>query len=49
MVAGIIGLILAAPVTAIVIGLKKELTEVGFFDDSATERPITAPSGTGPN
>jgi hypothetical protein len=49
MVAGIIGLILAAPVTAIVIGLKKELTQVGFFDDGVTEPPVIAPSGTGPN
>ena len=33
MVAGMIGLILAAPVVAIVVDLKKELTAVGFFDD----------------
>ena len=33
MVAGMIGLILAAPVVAIAVDLKKELTAVGFFDD----------------
>ena len=33
MVAGMIGLILAAPVVAIGVDLKKELTAVGFFDD----------------
>ena len=33
MVAGMIGLILAAPVVAIGVDLKRELTAVGFFDD----------------
>lgn len=33
MVAGMVGLILAAPVVAIGVDLKKELTAVGFFDD----------------
>ena len=33
MVAGMIGLILAAPVVAIAVDLKKELTAVGFFED----------------
>ncbi|MFW2336172.1 AI-2E family transporter [Ilumatobacter sp.] len=33
MAAGMVGLILAAPVVAIGVDLKKELTAVGFFDD----------------
>ena len=33
MVAGMVGLILAAPVVAIGVDLKRELTAVGFFDD----------------
>jgi predicted PurR-regulated permease PerM len=33
MIAGMIGLILAAPVVAIGVDLKRELTAVGFFDD----------------
>jgi len=33
MVAGMVGLILAAPIVAIAVDLKRELTAVGFFDD----------------
>jgi len=44
MVAGMIGLILAAPVVAIAVDLKKELTAVGFFDDATDSPEATAPT-----
>jgi len=37
MVAGMVGLILAAPVVAIGVDLKRELTAVGFFDDDTAD------------
>ena len=37
MVAGMIGLILAAPVLAIGLDLYRELKEIGFFDETEVE------------
>ena len=39
-VAGMIGLILAAPVLAIGLDLSRELRAVGFFDDDAPPSPV---------
>lgn len=38
-VAGVIGLILAAPVVAIIVDVKKEPTAVKFFEDDGTDTP----------
>lgn len=43
MVAGMIGLILAAPVVAIGLDLSRELKAVGFFDDDVTPSPPPLP------
>ena len=45
MVAGMVGLILAAPVLAIGLELYHELQAVGFFDDASDESPPGLPDG----